>query len=36
MFKEKQNDVYDFKWIRCIKDMLVSVIYNVFRNDSVG
>ena len=37
MLKEQEKGFYEFKWIRCINDMLVSVGRpDLFRNDSIS
>ena len=37
MFNEQEKGVNDFKWIRCINDILISVGRpDLFRNDSVN
>ena len=37
MLKEHENVFYDFKWIRCINDILVSVGRpDLFRKDTIS
>ena len=37
MLKEQEKGFYEFKWIRCITDILVSVGRpDLFRNDSIS